>query len=251
MPTVWAGTKQSGESREMARFARVVAIDIAHHVTQRGNARRYILSTETDREVYLELLRENCEQRSVSLIGYCLMSNHVHLVITPHKADSMASALKLTHGRYATYWNAKHGSSGHVWQGRYYSCPLDRPHLWEALRYTELNPVRAGLVALAELWPWSSAATHCGATAPDGLLTLEPWTERWDVSSWREYLLAGETEEELLSVRQSTHTGRPLGSQEFVWELEKATERKLAPRKGGRPARQTDDERQSEFSFEP
>ena len=234
----------------MARFARVEAVDIAHHVTQRGNARRYILDAETDREVYLSLLRENLEQHRVSLIGYCLMSNHVHLVIIPRKADGMSIALKLTHGRYAAYWNAKHGSSGHVWQGRYYSCPLDRPHLWEALRYTELNPVRAGLVAEAESWTWSSAAIHCGAAAQNGLLTMKPWRERWDVSSWKQYLLAGETESEILSVRQSTHTGRPLGTEEFVRDLEKATERTLAPQKGGRPSKAIN-ERQSEFSFEP
>jgi putative transposase len=234
----------------MARFARVVAVDIAHHVTQRGNARRYILDNETDREVYLSLLKENLEQHSVSLIGYCVMSNHVHLVIIPRKADGMAIGLKQTHGRYAAYWNAKHRSSGHVWQGRYYSCPMDRPHLWEALRYTELNPVRAGLVAEAELWAWSSAAIHCGATAPNGLLTMEPWREQWDVSTWKEYLLAGETESEILSVRQSTHTGRPLGTEEFVRDLEKATERTLAPQKGGRPSKAIND-RQSEFSFDP
>ncbi len=134
----------------MARFARVIAVEVAHHATQRGNARQSILNCDSDREVYLRLLREDIEKHRASLIGYCLMSNHVHLVMVPHQADALAATLKHTQGRYAAYWNAKHGSSGHVWQGRYYSCPLDRQHLWEALRYTELNPVRAGLVAEAE-----------------------------------------------------------------------------------------------------
>ena len=83
------------------------------------------------------------------------MSNHVHLVLVPSRAESLGRALKHAHGRYASYWNAIHHSSGHVWQGRYYSCPLDEPHLWEALRYTEFNPVRAGLVAESESWMWS------------------------------------------------------------------------------------------------
>jgi putative transposase len=95
------------------------------------------------------------------LLGYCLMSNHVHLVVVPHEADSLATALKQTHGRYASYWNGAHKSSGHVWQGRFYSCPLDSAHLWIALRYTERNPVCAKLVAEAAWWPWSSAAVHC------------------------------------------------------------------------------------------
>jgi putative transposase len=233
----------------MARFARVIAVGVAHHVTQRGNARQFILDSDADREVYLSLLRGNIEQHHASLIGYCLMSNHIHLVMVPHQADTFATALKHTHGRYAAYWNAKHRSSGHVWQGRYYSCPLDRPHLWEALRYTELNPVRAGMVREAEVWTWSSAAVHCGAAAAGDWLAMKDWQSRWDVSSWREYLAAGEDESEIAAVRQCTHTGRPLGTEEFVRDLEAAAKRLLAPRKGGRPANVGKDERQGEFCF--
>jgi putative transposase len=137
----------------VTRLARVIAVDVPHHVTQRGNARRFILDCDADRMAYLNLLRQNIELHGVGLIGYCLMSNHVHLVVTPHNADGLALALRHTHGRYAIYWNAVNQSSGHAWQGRYYSCPLDRVHLWEALRYTELNPVRAGLTSEAEAWP--------------------------------------------------------------------------------------------------
>ncbi len=124
-----------------------------------------MFDADADRVVYMGLLRRNIELHSVSLIGYCLMSNHIHLVAIPHKADGLALALKHTHGQYASYWNAGHDSSGHVWQGRYYSCPLDEPHLWGALRYAELNPVRAELVTEADCWIWSSAAAHCGAVA--------------------------------------------------------------------------------------
>jgi putative transposase len=133
----------------MARLARVIAVEYPHHITQRGNARRFILEKEADRTVYLDLLRRSAGMHGVALIGYCLMSNHVHLVAVPSKADGLARMLKDTHGRFASYWNAVHYSSGHVWQGRYYSCPLDESHLWEALRYTELNPVRARLVTTA------------------------------------------------------------------------------------------------------
>lgn len=105
------------------------------------------------------------------------MSNHVHLIVIPRKPDPLALALKDTHGRYAAYWNVQHGSSGHVWQGRFYSCPLDRTHLWEALRYTELNPVRAGMVSEPETYDWSSPGAHCGATAPDPILQMSLWQE--------------------------------------------------------------------------
>jgi putative transposase len=163
----------------VTRLARVIAVDVPHHVTQRGNARRFILDCDADRMAYLNLLRQNIELHGVGLIGYCLMSNHVHLVVTPHNADGLALALRQAHGRYAIYWNAIHQSSGHAWQGRYYSCPLDRVHLWEALRYTELNPVRAGLAREAEAWIWSSAAAHCGAETRNEILDLKVWRENW------------------------------------------------------------------------
>jgi len=128
--------------------------------------------------VYLDLLRHYVALHDVSLVGYCLMSNHVHLVATPHSKEGLALTLKQTHGRYASYWNGQLASSGHAWQGRFYSCPLDEPHLWKALRYVELNPVRAGLVTSAALWPWSSAAAHCGTGEADTCLEMETWRKR-------------------------------------------------------------------------
>jgi putative transposase len=144
-------------------LARVIIVAIAHHVTQRGNARQFILAGNADRVVYLDLLRRHSDLHHLSLLGYCLLSNHVHLIAVPRPADALAMALKHTQGRYASDWNVSHTSSGHGGQGRCYSCPLDPPHLWQALRYTELNPVRARPVATPEAWKWSSAAVHCGA----------------------------------------------------------------------------------------
>jgi len=128
----------------MARFPRVVVVDVPHHVTQRGNARQVILASDADRFTYMALLREYAQLYRLSLLGYCLMSNHVHLIAVPHTAAALSQSLKQSHGRYASYWNGHNSSTGHVWQGRFYSCPLDERHLWEALRYAELNPVRGG-----------------------------------------------------------------------------------------------------------
>ena len=172
----------------MARLARVVAVDVPHHVTQRGNRREYILSSDAERMVYLDLLRQAVQLYPLSLIGYCLMSNHVHLIVIPHEADALALAFKRAHGQYASYWNASHASSGHAWQGRFYSCPLDPVHLWEALRYAELNPVRAGLVAEPQAWSWSSAAAHCAMAEPDICLAMEMWRQHWSPSTWRAFL---------------------------------------------------------------
>jgi putative transposase len=234
----------------MARLARVVAVDVAHHVTQRGNARQFILASDAERTVYLDLLRQSVQDHPLSLIGYCLMSNHVHLVVIPHKEEALAKAMKSAHGRYAAYWNGAHASSGHAWQGRFFSCPLDTGHLWEALRYTELNPVRARMVAKATEWKWSSAAAHCGEAEQAAFLNMGRWREHWSAARWREFLDAGETEAELAAIRECTHTGRPLGSSEFVKSLEQSTLRQLAPRKGGRPARPQADRRQELLEFE-
>jgi putative transposase len=190
----------------MARLSRVVVANIPYHVTQRGNARQFLLTDDAARLVYLDLLSKYVELYGLSLLGYCLMSNHVHLVLIPQQAESLALALKQTHGRYATFWNATHASSGHVWQGRYYSCPLYDLHLWIALRYVEQNPVRASLVATAEAWHWSSAPAHCGQAESPLDLDMEKWTKRWTSANWRAYLLAGETEAELQSIRENTHT---------------------------------------------
>jgi putative transposase len=217
----------------MARFARVVAAGFPHHVTQRGNARRFILETDAERSVYLGLLEQGLERYGVKLIGYCLMSNHVHLLVVPCKQDGLARGLKQTHGRFASYWNAANRSNGHVWQGRYYSCPLDEVHLWEALRYTELNPVRARLVARATDWRWSSARVHCGVAASVSRLAIEMWRGRWSEEEWCAYLEAMPDGSVMKAIRDSTFGGRPLGSPEFTRALERDAHRPLTVQKRG------------------
>jgi putative transposase len=225
----------------MARLPRVVIADVAHHVTQRGNARQVILSSDADRATYLELLRQYSRLYGLSLLGYCLMSNHVHLIAVPQTLTALSQSLKQAHGRYAAYWNAQQSSTGHVWQGRFYSCPLDESHLWKALCYVELNPVRAGMVATAELWKWSSAAAHCGGSSSVSMLDMERWRKRWTVTEWREFLHHAASAADVNALRHSTHTGRPLGSQGFVAGLEELTSRPLSQRKGGRPKKPVSD----------
>lgn len=234
----------------MARLARVVAVQVPHHVTQRGNARRFILESDSDKLVYIDLLRQYCSLYDLSVLGYCLMSNHVHLVVTPRKNDSLVLALKNTHGRYAAYWNAAHSSSGHVWQGRYYSCPLDLPHMWSALRYTELNPIRAGIVSDPEAYRWSSAAAHCGTEQPDLPLEMDLWRQQWNCATWKKYLCDPDAGVDLEAIRQCTHTGRPLGAPEFVASLENSTGRVLTPQKTGRPPRMVANRNQPLLGFD-
>jgi len=228
----------------MARLPRVVVVDVAHHVTQRGNGRHFILKSDSERMVYLDLLRQAVREHELSVVGYCLMSNHVHVVVIPRRQEALAEAFHHVHGRFASYWNVSHASSGHVWQGRFYSCPMDPGHLWTALRYAELNPVRAGRVAEAAAWPWSSAAAHCGTADPDACLEMSAWRKAWPEASWKSFLQQGETESELFAIRRATHTGRPLGEAEFVQTLELKTLRRLTPQKGGRPRNPNSNDKQ-------
>jgi putative transposase len=121
----------------------------------------------------------------------------------------LVNSLKHAHGRYASYWNATRQSAGHVWQGRYYSCPLDDSHLWEALRYTELNPVRAGLIESAEGWAWSSAAAHCSEQNHPSWLDFKAWADHWKPAGWREFLEAGQEQSAIRAIRISTYQRTP------------------------------------------
>jgi putative transposase len=176
------------------------------------------------------------------------MTNHVHLIVIPERAESLPLALKQTHGRYASYLNARSAASGHVWQGRYYSCPLDPHHCWAALRYTELNPVRAGMVPQPDVFPWSSAAAHCGKTS-DARLDMKQWGESWTPETWCEFLGAAGADTDADVIRRNTHTGRPLGHADFVADLERTLHRRLAPAKGGRPPKERANIEQEAFRF--
>ena len=140
----------------MPRRPRAVFPGVAHHITQRGNNRQPVFFSDDDRRFYLDLLSHHATRSGVRVIGYCLMTNHVHLVAVPEREDSFARALRHAHSEYALARNRADGRSGHLWQNRFFSCPLDSSHLMAALRYTDFNPVRAALCLQA--WDWRGRA---------------------------------------------------------------------------------------------
>ena len=218
----------------MGRIARVIAPGLPHHVTQRGNRRQPTFFCDEDYRHYLALLSEWCEARRVAIWAYCLMPNHVHLILVPHDADSLARAVGAVHRRDTRRVNFREDWRGHLWQGRFASFAMDEPHLLAATAYIERNPVKAGLVARAEDWPWSSAAAHCDRRRTD--IAQREWlTDRIDgwICSWREYL-AGDADPELIKqLRRSETTGRPMGDKPFLDRLSRQLRRNLIPQKRG------------------
>ena len=219
----------------MPRLARAIAVGCAHHITQRGNNREDVFFVDDDRRVYLQTLAEEAAKYKLELLGYCLMTNHVHLVAIPHAEDSLARAVGRTHFRYSQYINRFHRRSGHLWQGRFHSCAMDGRHLWLAMKYVELNPVRARLCRRAWRYAWSSAAAHVDGGAPSELLNLAWWYKRMTAEAWRKELAEGLTDEEVSRIRLRTHTGRPLGSDAFLSKLETLLGRRVRPLPVGRP----------------
>ena len=144
----------------MARLARVIAPGMPHHVTQRGNPRQQTFFGEEDYQHYLELMAQFCRAEQVAIWAYCLMPNHVHLIVVPQSAESLRRAIGEAHRRYTRRINFREGWPGHLWQGRFASFVMDEDHLLTAARYVELNPVRAGLVQAPSRYRWSSAAAH-------------------------------------------------------------------------------------------
>ncbi len=216
----------------MSRIARVVVPGLAYHVTHRGNRGQDVFFEPRDRTVYKRWLGEYAARYGLEIWAYCLMTNHVHLLVVARTESSLAKTIGRTHGRYASRQNRRHGWTGHLWANRYYSTPLDEAHAWAAVRYVERNPVRAGMVERAEDYPWSSARCHAMGE-PDPLLSPQrPFPggiEDW--SSW----LAVRVHRKLAdAIRKNTLAGRPTGSREFVEALEARLDRTLSTRPRGR-----------------
>lgn len=193
----------------MAHGYRNIQAEQTYHITQRGTNQQQVFFEPADYTSYLRLIKKNLSTAGVKILAYCLMPNHVHLIVRPDFDDSLRLFFRRVHGDYARYINLKEGRTGHLWQGRYFSCALSNDHLPRALRYVEHNPVRAHLADRPESFPWSSAAAHLGAPDHSEILDLAFWNAQGGADYWK-FLLA--TNEELLlerALRASTYSGHP------------------------------------------
>ena len=217
----------------MARLARSTLVCYPHQVTQRGNYEQTVFEEEVDFQRYLGWLRECAGRYSIEIWAYCLMKNHVHFVCVPKADEALARGFNTLHMRYAQYFHSKKGLSGHLWRGRFLSCILDDRSVFEEVRFIENNPVRAGLVARAEEYPWSSARHHV-LGVPDPVIADSCFL-KGQVPDWRVYLADKSNDPILHRTWQSLKTGRPAGDAGFVHGLEVIIGRRLMPLPRGRP----------------
>ncbi len=217
----------------MARLARSTVIGVPHQVTQRGNYDQKVFEGEDDFRRYLGWLREYAARYSVETWAYCLMPNHVHFVCVPKAEGGLARTFNTLHMKYAQHFHGRKGVNGHLWRARFLSCMMDEPSVFEEVRHIENNPVRAGIVARAEDYRWSSARHHVlGETDPvigDGCFLSAR------VEDWRTYLEDRGDEPVLQRNWQCLKTGRPAGDEAFVKSLEAIVGRRLLALPRGRP----------------
>ena len=219
----------------MARLPRLIVPGIPYHVTQRGNRRAQTFFEVGDYALYRDMLAQAAEKAGAEVWSYCLMPNHVHVIVVPGDPDGLRRTFADTHRRYTGFINARHRWTGHLWQGRFGAVAMDEAHLAAAVRYVAMNPVRARLVERAEDWDWSSTRAFLGLT-DDPLVHCAPLRERY--GDFARFLgQAGDDGPEWRALRMSETTGRPLGSGTWLKALEDHTGRVLAPQKRGPKSR--------------
>jgi putative transposase len=216
----------------MPRRARIVIPDIAHHVVQRGNNRQNVFVDKNDFSNYCYWINKYAAIYKVSIVAYCLMNNHVHHIVVPEEKTGISRLFNTVHMRYAQYKNYKKKISGHLWQGRFFSCVLDSDHMVRAMRYVEQNPMRAGMVRYPWGYPWSSAKWHVD-TAVETYIKVKDLFEI-DRKSWKDFL----TREDMQvnkNIRQATQKGKAFAGKNFVTYWENQLKCSLSDSRPGRP----------------
>ena len=229
----------------MARLPRLTLAGYPHHVIQRGNNRQPIFSTAADYTRLLALMDESAKKFEVDVHAYVLMGNHFHLLATPHTDTGLPLMMQAVGRGYVRYFNQLQSRSGTLWEGRYRSTLIqtDR-HLLPCMAYIDLNPVRAGLVAEAKDYPWSSHGHYVGLRA-DKLITPHPlfWalgnTPFGREAAYAEMVRSGISTEQQAALTGSVLSGWALGDEYFVADLQKQTNRRVQKVQAGRPNRES------------
>jgi putative transposase len=225
----------------MGRPPRPIADDLTYHALNRGNNRSTVFRDEGDFQAFLQALAQTQARYPFRLYGYCLMTNHFHLLLRPEPGVAISRVLQSLCVAHTWRYHRRHRSVGHVWQGRFKSPVIQEDaHLWAVLRYIEANPLRAGMVTDLADYPWSSYPAH-GLGRPDPLVTaLAEWsdlgaTDAERQACWRAKVHAMLSLAELTAIRDSVRSGRPYGHRDWSERQNQALGLPGAPRPRGRP----------------
>jgi putative transposase len=221
-----SATATTRTEAQMARLARIVIPNYPLHITQRGHNRETTFRDEHDFARYYEMLLDASRRTSCMIHAYALMTNHVHLLVTPRTRLAAARLLQRTGSQFVAYWNKRHRRSGTLWNGRFKSSVVDTDRYFLACsRYIDLNPVRAGLVERAELYNWSSHR-HLAYGVEDALLTSHvaydaiASTARLRQLAYQEYCMANAPARSLHAIRSATQTGAATGDARFATHIQ-------------------------------
>jgi putative transposase len=195
----------------MPRKDRIVIPDIPHHVTQRGNNKQPVFLDDHDRLTYIEILKERSLMYGLKIHGYCLMSNHVHWAVTPSNPFSLQNAIGYSHRLFAQKSNLRHNRTGHLWESRYFSCPLDEEYFLNVLAYIDQNPMKSGMVSNPFEYYWSSARAHISLYDPVGLIDIESWAEIANVYNWPEFIKLELKNDVVEKIESCLLSGAPCG----------------------------------------
>ena len=228
----------------MARLPRLSVVGYPHHVILRGNNRQDIFRSAADYQRMLDLLFEHSRVHKVDIHSYVLMTNHLHLLLTPQEDQGLSKMMQAVGRSYVQVFNKVHGRTGTLWEGRYRSTLIQTErYLLACMAYIDLNPVRAHMVAQPEQYEWSSYAHYAGL-GTDRLIT--PHALYWGLgntpfareAAYAELVHAGVSSDQQGALTDATLSGWALGDEGFLKTLQTQTSRRLGKGKAGRPFKQ-------------
>jgi putative transposase len=218
----------------MPRIARIVGIGYPHHVIQRGNNRQNVFFDQEDRCLYLKWLKKYSLECGCTIHAYCLMSNHVHLLVVPQYNYSLAKTMQKLSLTFTQHINRKYKRTGRLWECRFYSALVDKEtYLWSVGRYIERNPVRAKIVSRPDEYRWSSAKVNITGKEMDFVKPI--WQDHTKREEYVTFLNNPDKEEEIEVIKKSTISGKPIGSKEFLNYLVETLGITISTRPKGRP----------------
>jgi len=218
----------------MPRIARIVVKEYPHHIIQRGNNRQDVFFDDKDKKYYLDMLNKYSKECECKINAYCLMNNHIHILMVPQQDNSLAKTMQKVSLKYTQYINKKFKRTGRLWECRFHSAVVDsESYLWTVCRYIERNPVRAKMVEKPRDYIWSSARFQV-TDNKSGF--LEPvWKDPVERQEYEKFLNASGKKEENDMVKKRTYAGKPIGSEKFTEKIVEMLGIVINPRPKGRP----------------